>query len=53
MLNTKIRYTWPTGNAYPNEAWRILRQSRQNVVIQNVEGFRATVSPLTIAPLGE
>jgi hypothetical protein len=50
-MNTNIRYTWPTGNSYPNEAWRIVRQTRRDVVIQNVEGYKATVSPLTIQEL--
>jgi hypothetical protein len=48
MMNTQTFYTWPTGNSYPGEKWRIVSQTRRDVVIQNVEGYRATVSPLMI-----
>ena len=51
MMNTNVFYRWPTGESYVGEKWRIVRQTRRDVVIQNVEGYRATVSPLMIEAL--
>lgn len=48
MLETNAFYLWPTGQAYEGEKWRIVRQNHRDVVIQNIEGYRATVHPLTI-----
>lgn len=36
--------TWPTGNAYEGEEWVVIREGVRDVVIQNREGYRATVA---------
>jgi len=47
-MNTQSIVTWPTGNAYPGERWRVVKVMARDIVIQNVDGYRATVSPLTV-----
>lgn len=43
--------TWPTGNAYEGEEWAVVREGVRDVVIQNREGYRATVSKESVVVL--
>jgi hypothetical protein len=49
-MNTQTLVTWPTGNFYPDEVWRVrqVKNGGRDIVIQNRDGYKATVSVLTV-----
>ena len=48
-VNSLVR--WPTGEAYPEEKWTVVKVTRRDLVIENKDGYRATVSPESVTPL--
>jgi hypothetical protein len=48
-LNSLVR--WPTGEAYPNEQWKVIKATPRDLVIENKDGYRATVHPLSVTDL--
>lgn len=39
---------WPTGEAYPMEPWTVIKVTGRDLVIEDKDGYRATVHRLTI-----